>query len=88
MRLVDRNPQPVVVTGPYRFIRHPNYVAVILDIAVVPLLVGAPWTALLGSLANGLVLWRRIVAEEQHLMQNTAYRKAFEEKARLVPGVF
>ncbi len=44
--------------------------------------------ALLGSLANGLVLWRRIVAEEQHLMQNTAYRKAFEAKARLVPGVF
>ena len=88
VRLVNRKNQPVMVTGPYRFIRHPNYVAVILEIAVVPLLVGAPWTALLGSLANGLVLWRRIVAEERHLMRISAYRKAFEEKARLVPGVF
>ena len=88
VRLIKRKNQPVVATGPYRYIRHPNYVAVILEIAVVPLLVGAYWTALVGSVANGLLLWRRIAGEEAYLMQNAAYRKAFGHKARLIPRLF
>lgn len=88
VRLVKRKKQLVVTSGPYRYIRHPNYVAVILEIAVVPLLVGAYWTALLGSLANAWVLWRRIAGEEAYLFKNPAYRKAFAEKSRLIPGVF
>lgn len=88
VRLIKRKKQPIIVSGPYRYIRHPNYVAVILEIAVVPLLVGAWWTALLGSLANGLVLWKRIAWEERQLMQESGYRKAFSDKARLIPGVF
>ena len=88
VRLVKRKKQPVIASGPFRYIRHPNYAAVIIEVAVVPLLVGAYWTALVFSVANGLVLWRRIAGEEAYLTQNAAYRKAFEGKARLVPGLF
>ncbi len=88
VRLVERARQPVVTGGPFRYIRHPNYLAVIVEIAVIPLLVGAYWTALLGSLGNALVLWRRIAAEESHLFQTPAYRDAFARKKRLIPGVF
>jgi methyltransferase len=88
VRLVERRPQPVVAEGPYRYLRHPNYLAVIIEIAAVPLLIGAYWTALLGSLANGLVLWRRIVAEEAYLLGVPAYREALGGKKRLLPGVF
>ena len=88
VRLIKRKKQPVVTSGPYRYIRHPNYVAVILEIAVVPLLVGAYWTALLGSVANAVVLWRRIIGEEALLLDSAAYREAFAHKKRLIPGVF
>jgi methyltransferase len=57
-----------VQAGPYRFFRHPNYVAVALEIAAIPALVGAWYTALLFSIANGaLLLLIRIPAEERAL---------------------
>jgi methyltransferase len=88
VRIVEREDQPIVVAGPYRFIRHPNYLAVILEMAALPLLLGAYWTALLGTAANGIVLWRRIRAEEAYLFDVPAYREAFADKKRLIPGVF
>jgi methyltransferase len=88
VRLVRREAQAVVTRGPYRYVRHPNYLAVIVELAVVPLMVGAHWTALLASLLNALVLWRRIRAEEAYLFAVPAYRSAFAQKKRLIPGVF
>jgi methyltransferase len=69
-------------------VRHPNYSAVILEMAAVPLLVGAPLTALLGSLANGVVLYFRIRQEEAYLFSVSGYERAFGHKKRLVPWVF
>ena len=88
VRIVRRTPQPVVTGGPYRFIRHPNYLAVIVEIAVIPLMTGAWWTALAASAANGLVLIFRIRREEAYLFGNPAYRAAFSAKKRFIPGVF
>jgi len=88
VRVVRRSDQPIVNTGPYRFIRHPNYLAVVLEMAAVPLLAGAPWSAALASLANAGVLWRRIGLEEAYLMKHPAYREAFANKARFIPGLF
>jgi methyltransferase len=53
-----------VVKGPYRFVRHPNYVAVVLELFSVPLLGGAWLTALVFTLANSWLLRVRISAEE------------------------
>jgi methyltransferase len=88
VRLIERANQPVIATGPFRYVRHPNYLAVIVEIAAVPLLLGAYVTAALGSLANGLVLVWRIRREEAYLLDLPAYRAAFEHKKRLIPGVF
>ena len=88
VRLIARQEQEVVVAGPYRFIRHPNYLALILEIAAIPLLLGAYWTALLASVANGLVLWARIRKEEAYLDTWEEYQAAFGGKKRLIPGVF
>jgi len=88
VRLVARTGQPIVTGGPYRWVRHPNYLAVIVEIAAVPLLVGAPLTALLGSAANAWVLRGRIAREEAYLGAFPAWRRAFAHKKRLLPGVF
>ena len=85
---MGRERQPVVTGGPYRYIRHPNYVVVFVEIAAVPLLLGAYGTALLGSLANAWVLAGRIRREEAYLLSVPAYRAAFADKARFVPGLF
>jgi methyltransferase len=58
---------PLVKTGPYRFLNHPNYALVIGEIAVLPLVFGLPLYALAFSVLNGLVLWVRISAENSAL---------------------
>lgn len=59
-----------VKSGPYRWIPHPNYVVVALEIASLPLIFGAWRTAVLFSIANALLLlFVRIPAEEKALQQ-------------------
>ena len=58
-----------VLKGPYRYVRHPNYLAVALEFLVIPLLCGAYLTALVFSLANAFVLKLRIREEERALKQ-------------------
>jgi methyltransferase len=56
-----------VARGLYRWLRHPNYAVVVLEIAVVPLALGLPLFALVFSLANGALLAYRIRVENQAL---------------------
>jgi methyltransferase len=58
---------PLVTTGPYKYLKHPNYVVVIGEIAILPLAFGLPLFALAFSILNGLVLWVRISAENSAL---------------------
>lgn len=54
--------------GPFRWLKHPNYAVVCLELAAAPLAVGAPRTALVFSVLNALLLWLvRIPAEERAL---------------------
>jgi methyltransferase len=75
----------VVTDGPYRFVRHPNYVAVFVELTALPLVHGAYATALLGGLAHLWVLWQRIRAEEEVLHADPAYRAAMSDKPRFLP---
>jgi len=77
-----------VTWGPYRYIRHPNYLAVILEFAAVPLVAGAWISAVVLSALNAIVLVDRISAEEGLLNESAAYRRAFAGRARFIPGVF
>ena len=56
-----------VARGPYRWLVHPNYLIVILEIAVVPLALGLPLFALVFSLANAALVTYRIRIENQAL---------------------
>ena len=55
---------PLVRKGPYRFLPHPNYLVVVLEVALLPLALGS-WPLALGfSIANGVALAWRIRTEE------------------------
>lgn len=68
---------PAVRRGPYRFFRHPNYVAVVLEILALPLVHGAWATALLFSIANATLLKVRIDVEETALREHCDYDGVF-----------
>ena len=65
----------VVVKGPYAFIRHPNYLIVCLEIAVLPLMFQAYVTAILFTILNIIMLSVRIPREEKALKEATDYAK-------------
>jgi len=58
---------PRVVAGPYRWLRHPNYVAVVVEGAALPLVHGAWFTALVFCALNAVLLKIRIRCEDQAL---------------------
>jgi methyltransferase len=58
---------PRIKAGPYRFLRHPNYVVVVGELAILPLAFGLPWYALFFTLWNAVMLSIRIRAENRAL---------------------
>ena len=88
VRVVRPEESGVVTTGPYAWIRHPNYAVVILEIASLPLLHTAWVSALALSALNAVVLFARIRTEEAMLVTLPAWEAAMANKKRLVPGVF
>ena len=58
---------PLVRRGPYRWVDHPNYLIVIAEIAVLPLVFGLPVVAAFFSVLNAIVLWVRIREENAAL---------------------
>ena len=76
---------PVVELGVYRYLKHPNWLGVILEIAGLPLIHSAYVTAIAFSLANAWLMSQRIVTEERALAQSTNYKTAFADKPRFIP---
>ncbi len=60
----------LVRRGPYRYVRHPNYIVIVLEFLLLPLLLRAPYTLVLFSLANLAVLRQRIRIEEAALAES------------------
>ena len=58
---------PLVTSGPYRWVKHPNYLVVIGEFAILPLVFGLPMVAIVFSLLNAAMLYVRIRAENQAL---------------------
>jgi methyltransferase len=74
-----------VTAGPYRFLRHPNYLAVIVEMFALPLVHTAWLTAVVFSALNAAILRVRIRAEEEALSRLSDYGAAFASRPRLVP---
>jgi methyltransferase len=77
---------PAVTAGPYRWLRHPNYLAVVVEGFAVPLVHSAWWTALGFTLANAALLAVRIRCEERALAQHCDYGARLGALHRFLPG--
>ena len=74
-----------VNSGIYRYLRHPNWLGVILEIGALPLIHTAYLTAVLFTLANAWLMSKRIRAEEKALIEDTNYASVFANKRRFIP---
>lgn len=75
-----------VTGGPFRRMRHPNYLAVVVEIAALPMVHTAWLTAVVFSLANALVLSSRVKTEEKALAESGSYLKDMGDRPRFLPG--
>jgi methyltransferase len=78
----------VVTSGPYRWVRHPNYVGVVLEVFSLPMIHTAWITAILGTLGYIATLYHRLKVEDGFLMSNPAYRLSMGGKPRFLPKFF
>ena len=88
VQVVDSTRLGVVTTGPFRFVRHPNYAAVFVEMLALPLIHAAWITALAGSVAQAFVLAQRVVMEERVLLANPEYAASMAGKPRFLPELF
>ena len=88
VQVVDSTSLGVVTSGPFRYVRHPNYAAVFVEMLALPLIHTAWITSVVGSLAHVAVLSQRLSTEERVLLANPQYRESMGRKPRFLPGVF
>lgn len=74
-----------ISVGPYKFIRHPNYLVVILELLLVPLIFNAYITAIIFTILNLIILTVRISVEERSLIEYTKYGEVFQNRAKFTP---
>lgn len=59
--------EPLVVRGPFKYLSHPNYMLVVAEIIVAPLVLGLVWVAVVFTVLNAAMLWVRIGVEHRAL---------------------
>jgi len=79
--------QPVVDWGPYRYVRHPNYCIVIVEMGALPLVHSAYLTAVIFSALNAAILRQRIRREEAALLTRPEYLAKMGTKPRFLPAL-
>lgn len=75
----------VIEKGPYRYIRHPNYLVVLIETITLPLIFSAYKTAFIFTIIQTVILYIRIKEEEEALRQVTNYEKVFQKRGRFFP---
>lgn len=88
VQVMDSASLGVVAKGPFRWVRHPNYLGVFVEMTALPLIHTAWITALLAIAGNVWVLRNRLRVEEPMLEAHPQYRAAMAGKARFLPGIF
>jgi protein-S-isoprenylcysteine O-methyltransferase Ste14 len=89
VRLQEERDHSVISSGPYRYVRHPMYAAVIPFFAGTSLLLGSAW-GLAGALALVITVAVRAVLEERTLAAELPGYREYAQRVtyRLIPGVW
>src|SRR5215470_99446 len=86
VEVMDSTKLGVVTTGPFRYVRHPNYAAVFVEMIALPLIHTAWITAFVGAVVHVIVLSLRLSVEDPVLLANPDYAARMGCKPRFLPG--
>ncbi len=88
-RLQDERGQQTITHGPYRLIRHPMYLGVIVFMLGLPLVLGSYWALVPGGLI-GVLFVLRTALEDKFLQAELPGYKAYARQVRyrLIPGIW
>jgi methyltransferase len=81
-------PLGIVTDGPFRWVRHPNYLGVFAELIALPFIHSAWVTAIFAAVANAWVLRHRLQIEEPVLNADPLYRAQMAGKPRFLPKIF
>ncbi|MCC3358398.1 isoprenylcysteine carboxyl methyltransferase family protein [Bacillus sp. REN16] len=76
----------VQVKGPYKYVKHPNYIIVALEFILIPMLFQAYMTGIIFSFLNLVMMSIRIPIEEQALGVHKEYQRLGIARSRLIPN--
>lgn len=85
IKIFSMKGQEISTSGLYHYLRHPNYLVVIVEFILIPFLFKAYLTMILFSILNLFVLRERIKLEEDTIMSQSNYSNLFAKKKRLIP---
>lgn len=88
VEIMDSSRIGVISSGPYHWVRHPNYTGVILEVFSLPMIHTAWITAIFGTLGYIAILRSRIKLEDGALLANPEYRQIMGGKPSFFPRVF
>jgi protein-S-isoprenylcysteine O-methyltransferase Ste14 len=88
-RIQSERDQQVCRTGPYRYVRHPGYIAFMLQSLSTAILLGSLWAIIPAVLAMTCIILRTIFEDRMLLEELEGYPQyAREVRYRLVPGLW
>jgi protein-S-isoprenylcysteine O-methyltransferase Ste14 len=89
VRIQRERDHTVVSSGPYRFVRHPMYVGLILMHVSIALVLGSMWTLALAALFTILFLWRTALEDRTLRRELPGYEEYTRvTRYRLMPGIW
>jgi protein-S-isoprenylcysteine O-methyltransferase Ste14 len=89
VRIQEDRGHQVVTDGPYRFVRHPGYVGIILLYALIPLVLGSWWALIVSGLTAALFVIRTALEDRTLQAELPGYAEyAHRTRFRLLPGIW
>jgi protein-S-isoprenylcysteine O-methyltransferase Ste14 len=89
VRIENQRDHAVVASGPYRFVRHPMYVGLILLHSSIALMLGSMWTLALAVLLTLLFLWRTALEDRTLRWELPGYEEYTKvTRYRLMPWIW
>ncbi len=89
VRIQKDRGQTVATGGPYRYVRHPGYVATIIFELVTPIMLGSLWALIAGGISALLFLVRTALEDRDLMNELDGYQEyAARVRYRLIPGIW
>jgi protein-S-isoprenylcysteine O-methyltransferase Ste14 len=89
VRIQSERGHTVISSGPYRYVRHPAYVGMILVVMGAPIMLGSWWALIPGVISAALTIIRTALEDKTLQAELPGYVEYSEHtRYRLMPGVW